>query len=134
MRSNPAPGRKVPGPRAIRGRRDCRPGAAVGPLGASSGHSTGAEAARRSAVDVLMDDYLAGQTVYEQAAEFGIERRTVSAHPHQRGVPMRRRGLSLAQKKEAFALRDRGWSLARIGARFDVSVGTVRNVLCGPSN
>ncbi|MFT4235622.1 MAG: helix-turn-helix domain-containing protein [Microbacterium sp.] len=82
-----------------------------------------------ASVDALVDGYLAGQTVYELAAEFGIERRTVSAHLHRRGVPMRRRGLSLAQKEEAFALRDRGWSLAQIGARFDVSSGTVRNHL-----
>jgi DNA-binding CsgD family transcriptional regulator len=82
-----------------------------------------------ASVDALVDGYLSGQTVYELAAEFGIERRTVSAHLHRRGVPMRRRGLSLTQKDEAFALRDRGWSLARIGARFDVSAGTVRNHL-----
>lgn len=72
---------------------------------------------------------MSGQTVYELAAEFGIERRTVSAHLHRRGVPMRRRGLSLAQKEEAFALRDRGWSLAQIGARFDVTPGTILNCL-----
>lgn len=80
-------------------------------------------------IDALVDGYLSGQTVYELASEFGIERRTVSGHLHlhRRGIPMRRRGLSPAQKEEAFALRDRGWSLARIGARFDVSPGTVRN-------
>lgn len=87
-----------------------------------------------ASIDALADGYLGGQTVYELAAEFSIERRTASAHLHRRGVPMRRRGLSLAQKEEAFTLRDRGWSLARIGARFDVSVGTVHNVLCGRSN
>jgi len=86
-----------------------------------------------ASVDSLVDGYLAGQTVYELAAEFGIERRTVSAHLHRRGVPMRRRGLSLAQKEEAFALRDRGWSLAQIGARFDVAAGTVRNHLASPA-
>ncbi len=82
-----------------------------------------------ASIDALVDGYLAGETVYELAAEFGIERRTVSAHLHRRGVPMRRRGLSLAQKEEAFALRDRGWSLAQIGARFDVAPGTVRSTL-----
>lgn len=39
-----------------------------------------------AAVDALVDGYLADQTVYELAAEFGIERRTVSAHVHRRGV------------------------------------------------
>ena len=51
-----------------------------------------------ASVDALVDGYLAGQTVYQLATEFGIERRTVSAHIHRRGVPMRRRGLPLAQK------------------------------------
>lgn len=82
-----------------------------------------------ASIDALVDGYLAGHTVYELATEFGIERRTVSAHLHRRGVRMRRRGLSPVQREEAFTLRDRGWSLARIGARFDVSAGTVRNHL-----
>lgn len=82
-----------------------------------------------ASVDALVDGYLGGQTVYELAAEFGIERRTVSAHLHRRGIPMRRRGLSPEQKVEAFELRDRGWSLARIGARFDVVAQTVRSAL-----
>lgn len=87
-----------------------------------------------ASVDVLVDGYLSGQTVYELAAEFGIERRTVSAHLHRRGVSMRRRGLSVAQKEEAFTLRDRGWSQARIGARFDVSTGTICNLFrTGPN-
>lgn len=80
-------------------------------------------------IDRLVEAYLSGRTVYELAAEFGVERRTVSAHLHRRGASMRRRGLSLAQKDEVDALRDRGWSLARIGARFDVDAGTVRNHL-----
>ncbi|ROR95928.1 hypothetical protein EDD28_0496 [Salana multivorans] len=80
-----------------------------------------------------MNGYLSGQSVYELAGEFGIERRTVSAHLHRRGVPMRRRSLSLAQKEEAFALRDRGWSLARIGAQSDVSAGTVRSRSASPA-
>lgn len=104
-----------------------------GPRSVASGPVPGTRQTQKrldaASVDALVDGYLSGQTVYELAAEFGIERRAVSAHLHRRGVPMRRRGLSLAQKEEAFALRDRGWSLARIGARFDVSAGTVRNHL-----
>jgi hypothetical protein len=42
--------------------------------------------------------HLRGQTVYELAAEFGIERRA-SAHLHRRGIPMRRRGLSPARRR-----------------------------------
>ncbi|WP_460834503.1 helix-turn-helix domain-containing protein [Nocardioides hungaricus] len=103
------------------------------PRSVPSGKAPGIRQAQKrldaASIDALVDGYLAGQTVYELAAEFGIERRTVSAHLHRRGVPMRRRGLSLAQKEEAFALRDRGWSLAQIGARFDVAPGTVRSTL-----
>lgn len=80
-----------------------------------------------ASIDAQVDGYLGGQTVYELAAEFGIELRTVSAHLHRRGVPMRRRGLSLAQKEGSLALRDRGWSLVKIGARFDVAPGTILN-------
>lgn len=104
-----------------------------GPQSVTSGPAPGTRQAQKrldpASVDALVDGYLSGQTVYELAAEFGIERRTVSAHLHRRGVPMRRRGLSLAQKEEALTLRDRGWSLARIGARFDVAPGTVLNGL-----
>lgn len=103
------------------------------PRSASSGPIPGTRQVQKrldaAAVDALVDGYLAGQTVYELAAEFGIERRTVSAHLHRRGVPMRRRGLSLAQMEEAFTLRDRGWSLAKIGARFDAAPGTILNCL-----
>lgn len=84
---------------------------------------------RSEAVDALIEGYLAGRTVYELAAEFGINRRTVSEHLHRRRVPMRRRGLSAVQKKEAIRLYEQGWSLARIGARFKVHPGTVRNHL-----
>lgn len=98
---------------------------------AASGPVPGTRQAQKrldaGSVDALVHGYLSGQTVYELATDFGIERRTVSAHLHRRGVPMRRRGLSLAQKEEALALRDRGWSLAKIGARFDVAPGTVLN-------
>ncbi|WP_425301637.1 helix-turn-helix domain-containing protein [Nocardia farcinica] len=42
----------------------------------------------------LITGYQAGATVYELAARFGIERRTVSNILHRHEVPMRRRGLS----------------------------------------
>jgi DNA-directed RNA polymerase specialized sigma24 family protein len=81
------------------------------------------------AVEALIEGYLAGRTVYTLAAEFGIDRRTVSAHLHRRGVPMRRRGLSPEQQTDTIRLRDQGWSLARIGDRFNVDAGTVPNSL-----
>lgn len=37
-----------------------------------------------ASVDALVDGYLSGETVYKLATEFGIERRTESAHLHRR--------------------------------------------------
>jgi DNA-binding CsgD family transcriptional regulator len=82
-----------------------------------------------ASVDALIEGYLAGRTVYELGAEFGINRKTVSEHLHRRGVPMRRQGLSATQKKEAARLSDQGWLLARIGRRLDVNTRTVLRFL-----
>lgn len=73
VRSNPAPAGKVPGQGNIRGSRGARSGAAIGRLGAASGYSAGAKRLDAASIDALVDGYLAGQTVYELAAEFGIE-------------------------------------------------------------
>ncbi|WP_020500970.1 hypothetical protein [Sciscionella marina] len=77
----------------------------------------------------LIEGYRSGSTVYELGDQFGIERRTVSAILHRRGVPMRRRGLSEEQIDDAVRLYNQGWSLARIAARMDVAAGTVRQRL-----
>lgn len=69
---------------------------AQGPRSVASGPVPGTRQTQKrldaDSVDALVDGYLSGQTVYELAAEFSIERRTVTAHLHRRGVPMRRRG------------------------------------------
>nr|WP_157183185.1 helix-turn-helix domain containing protein [Sciscionella marina] len=80
-------------------------------------------------VQQLIEGYRSGSTVYELGDQFGIERRTVSAILHRRGVPMRRRGLSEEQIDDAVRLYNQGWSLARIAARMDVAAGTVRQRL-----
>ena|GEM_PF-1320827 len=80
-------------------------------------------------LDRLVENYLAGKTVYELGRQFGIARQTVSEHLHRRGVPMRRRGLDEAQRPEVLRLRDEGWSLKRLGERFGVDASTVRNAL-----
>lgn len=80
-------------------------------------------------VQKLIEGYTSGATVYELGDQFGIERRTVSAILHRRGVPMRRRGLSTEQIDDAVRLYNQGWSLARIAARMDVAAGTVRQRL-----
>ncbi len=76
-------------------------------------------------IDQLVADYRAGRTVYELAAQFGINRKAVSKHLHARGVTMRMRGLSPAQIDEAVRLYGEGASLARIGQKLGVDAGTV---------
>ncbi|WP_129670194.1 helix-turn-helix domain-containing protein [Phytoactinopolyspora endophytica] len=76
--------------------------------------------------DGLIEAYREGLTVRELAVKFGIERRTASAHLRRRGVPMRQRGLSPAQKDQARALREQGWSYGRIGDKFGIDAATAR--------
>lgn len=52
----------------------------------------------------LITGYQTGSTVYELAARFSIERRTVSTILHRHHVPMRRRGLSPDQVETAVHL------------------------------
>ncbi|WP_280478041.1 hypothetical protein [Nocardia asiatica] len=77
----------------------------------------------------LITGYQAGATVYELAARFGIERRTVSNILHRHEVPMRRRGLSPDQVDTAIHLYKLGWSLARVGNHLDVNHTTVLTAL-----
>jgi lambda repressor-like predicted transcriptional regulator len=76
-------------------------------------------------VTELITGYQAGATVYELAARFGIERRTVSNILHRHEVPMRRRGLSPDQVDTAIHLYKLGWSLARVGNHLNVNHTTV---------
>ncbi len=78
-----------------------------------------------SEVDQLVADYQAGRTVYELAAQFGINRKVVSKHLHARGVTMRMRGLSPTQIDQAVRLYGEGASLATIGCKLGVDAGTV---------
>jgi len=80
-------------------------------------------------IDLLTQRYLAGKTVHELGAEFGIARQTVSLVLRRNGVPMRMQGLREDQRDEITTLRDQGWSYARLGERFKVDPWTVRNFL-----
>jgi chromosomal replication initiation ATPase DnaA len=53
------------------------------------------------------------------AERWGINRKTVAEHLRRAGVRPRRQGLRPEQVQAAIALYAAGWSLARIGARFD---------------
>jgi DNA-binding CsgD family transcriptional regulator len=65
----------------------------------------------------------------ELAAEYGINRHTVSAHLHRASVPIRRGGLHQDQVDEVCQLYKDGWSSGRLAARFHVSADTVLNAL-----
>jgi len=78
---------------------------------------------------LLIDRYVSGKTVYELAADFGINRQTVSVILKREGVPMRMQGIKDAQHDEIARLRSQGWSFARLGERFNVSGSTIRNYL-----
>lgn len=80
-------------------------------------------------VQLLIEGYEAGATVYELGDRFGISRQTVGKLLKRRGVTMRRQGLSPEQIDEAVRLYADGWSLARIGERLGVDHGTVWNRL-----
>jgi transposase-like protein len=80
-------------------------------------------------VDRLVDAYLAGATIGDLAARFGIHEHTVSAHLERKGVRRRYRMLDDAAVEVAAGLYREGWSLARVGRHFGVQAGTVLRAL-----
>ena len=80
-------------------------------------------------VDLLVEGYLKGKTVYQLGAEFGIRRQTVSTHLKRKGVAMRMQGLAESERAAVVRLREQGWSFARLGEHFRVDGTTVMNFL-----
>jgi DNA-directed RNA polymerase specialized sigma24 family protein len=80
-------------------------------------------------VQTLVTGYEGGATVYELAAQFRIDRKTVSRILHRERVPMRMTGLSSEQVDQAHKLYDDGWSLAQIGELMQVDARTVHRRL-----
>lgn len=80
-------------------------------------------------LDQIAHDYEAGSTTIELMSRYGLGKGTVIKLLHDRGVPMRRQGLSEAQIKEAMRLYADGWSLARLGQRYDCAHTVVRKAL-----
>lgn len=76
-------------------------------------------------VDALVAGYEAGKTMRELAAEFDINRVTVSAHLRRAKVPIRRGGLSPEQAAEAIGLYEAGWSSGMLAKHFNVSADNV---------
>ena len=65
----------------------------------------------------------------ELAAEFDVDRRTVSAHLRRAKVPIRRSGLEVHQVVEVASLYEAGWSSVRLARHFDVSADTILKTL-----
>ena len=65
----------------------------------------------------------------ELSAEFGIDRRTVSAYLRRASVDVRRGGLDQEQALVATRLYESGWSSGRLAERFGVSADTVLKAL-----
>ncbi|GEM_PF-1185665 len=75
--------------------------------------------------------YVAGANMKDLAAAHGIHRVTVSEIIRRAGVPTRQRGLDPGQVERAVRLYGEGWSLARLGERFEVAGATVWRALRG---
>ena len=80
-------------------------------------------------MDALVAGYEAGTSMKELAAEFGINRLTVSSHLRRTGVPIRRGGLDHEQASEAAGLYSDGWSSGRWAERFNASADSVLKAL-----
>jgi hypothetical protein len=83
---------------------------------------------RRLGVDEeaqVVEEYLAGSTVYDAAEHHELHRKIVSAILKRHGVPRRRQGLNRDQVNQAIALYREGSSTAKIGTALDVSDKTV---------
>jgi DNA-binding CsgD family transcriptional regulator len=80
-------------------------------------------------VEALAAGYLAGKSMKNLAAEFGIERRTVSAHLRRAQVPIRRGGLDATQAAKVARLYSQGWSAGQLAQRFNVSPNNVLKTL-----
>lgn len=106
------------------------------PIAATEGLADTVRVHRRDAtrlsdrqIAALVDEYLAGATVYELAARFGIHRVTVSTHLHRQGVTLRRQGLDTEGVAQAIRLYQDGLSVARIGDRLGIDPTTVWTAL-----
>jgi len=84
---------------------------------------TAAEAAE------IAEQYLAGQTMNQLARSYAVHRRTIAHCFHKQGVAVRQTGLPPEHLDQAAMLYQAGWSLARIGDRYDTTDMTVGRAL-----
>ncbi len=71
--------------------------------------------------------YLAGESANALAVEFGVDRRTVTAHVRRADVEVRYRVINRIDVDDAAALYASGLSLAAVGQRIGVSARSVLN-------
>lgn len=77
----------------------------------------------------LVAAYESGSAVHQLAEQFGTSRQTVSAALDRHGVLRRRRTLLDDEISTASQLYADGWSLAKIGERFEMDAGTIHDAL-----
>lgn len=80
-------------------------------------------------LDQLARRYLLGATVYQLAADFHIDRKTVSLKLHQLDIEMRRTSPSAKVVEQMANLYKSGLALATVGKQLNVDGETVRQCL-----
>lgn len=80
-------------------------------------------------IAAMTDHYKQGWSSQRIATTYGVSKTSVVQLLRDAGVPIRRQGLTAEQATEAARLYRAGQSLARIGERFVVSPGCVRQNL-----
>lgn len=77
----------------------------------------------------MVAGYQAGRTMSGLAAEFGIDRRTVSTHLCRAEIATRRGGLDQQRAHETADLYEAGWSSGMLAEKFEMSADKVLKVL-----
>lgn len=93
---------------------------------------SGGQRQRRLRPDEIADlvgRYADGATPSDLGTAFGIHHKTVLKIVKRNGSEVRRRRMSDDDIEEARQLRLEGWTLVRLGARFEVDPSTVRRSL-----
>jgi hypothetical protein len=63
------------------------------------------------------------------AVQFGVHRTTAAGWLRKLGIPLRRQGLSEDELDQAVQLYQHGWSLVRLGTKFQCDAETIRQGL-----
>ena len=80
-------------------------------------------------VTELIKEYEQHASIKDLAKQFGIHRLTVTALVRRHGVELRRTGLAKEDIAAAAHLYGQGWSLTKLGVKFDVDSTTVWRAL-----